>query len=219
MHARILPVILIVFSLAACSSLRPSLPNTVSFSSTSLRADTCPSESATVYACANRAMIKSYRNSARGLEKKEWGSGEVELVGGALGAAGVVASSVPVAAGGAVLFGGSEVLSNFYGIEKQTDAYVKAYHAASCLQTIAESLRPDLFKHIQDPPGWGSVELYALHHLNIASEKVDNRLFESLRMRAVSQPPNFSALQASIEAAMTAKAAVDARRHELQSST
>lgn len=226
MYARTLPLAFIVFSLTACS-LRPTLPESKSFTSTSVTAVSCAipeppatpksadtgtdtprssdartGKAETAYICANRERINDYRKLATGLDKKEWGSGEVELVGGTLGAAGVVASSIPIAAGGAVLFGGSEVLSNFYGIEKQSDAYVKAYHAASCLQTIAESLRPDLFKNIQVPPGWVSVELYALHHLNRASEKVDSRLFESLRKRAVSQPPDFAALRASLEAAM-----------------
>lgn len=191
MYAKILPLILIGLSLTACS-FRPTLPKQKSFTSDLVKS----------YVETNAQIIGVYQASAMTLEANEWGSGEVELVGGTLGAAGVVASSIPIAAGGAALFGSSELVSTFYGYEKQSDAYMRAYHAASCLQTIAYSLKPTLFEAVDVPPGWVSVEAYAVHHLNSASEKVHNRLFESLRKRAVSQPPDFNAFQASLQASM-----------------
>ena len=199
MYTRTLPLVLIGLSLAACT-FRPTIPSPRSFSHALL----------SEYIEENTKTVAAYRQEAMKLESNEWSSGEVEVVGGTLGVGGAIASSIPIAAGGAVLYGGSELLSTFYGYEKQTDAYLKAYYSATCLQTTAKALKPDLFYAIAIPPGSASVEAYAVDQLNRASEKVHNRLFESLRMRAVSQAPNFGALQASIEAAMTAKPAAGA---------
>jgi hypothetical protein len=142
------------------------------------------------------------------LDNKEWKFGEATLSGGTAGVLGAVAQSVPVASLGALTAGTSTLLSTYYGTEKQTDAYLKAFGAADCVRSLASGINHEAaLKQIKAPAGGGTANQYAGEKLNAALDKIHHILFGRLQKRAVSTAPNFEQFQTHLQNSLVSKPA------------
>lgn len=154
---------------------------------------------------AANATAMNYRIRFSKQEEREWDTGAANLMGGTVGAIGAVAHSIPAAGLGALTVGTAEMVSNFYGVEKQNDAYTKAHGAAQCLSTLASNInKPMSLANFLSPDGEMPAESYAVARLNKALIRVEDRLIERLRKRAVSTSPDFTVFEQYLKARLDA---------------
>lgn len=157
------------------------------------------------FVVAADGVALKYRKRFLKQEDREWDTGEANLIGGTVGAIGAVAHSIPAAGVGAVTVGAAGMVSNFYGVEKQNDAFSKAFIATRCLSTVASNInKPSLLSNYLSPDAQMTAESYALQKLNAGMVRIEDKLVERLRKRAVSTAPDFSAFEQAIRARITA---------------
>ena len=165
------------------------------------------------FAIASDKTALQYRAKISKQEEREWDTGSANLIGGGIGAIGAVAQSIPVAGAGALTAGVSTLVSSFYGVEKQNDAYTSAYASTKCLRELALNLNSPAMSYVNAPAGGGDATTYALNLLNSGMYRMEDKLFARLRKRAVSTSPDFvqfqSYLKMGLASAKAPKTGVD----------
>ncbi|MBK5374657.1 hypothetical protein JFT81_08420 [Pseudomonas sp. TH43] len=151
------------------------------------------------FAIASEKTILQYRAKIAKQEEREWDTGSANLIGGSIGAIGAVAQSIPVAGAGALTVGVSTLVSSFYGVEKQNDAYTSAYVSTKCLRELALNLDSPAMEFVIAPSGGGDATTYALKLLNAGMYRMEDKLFARLRKRAVSTAPDFVQFQSYLK--------------------
>ncbi|WP_333983524.1 hypothetical protein [Ectopseudomonas khazarica] len=154
---------------------------------------------------ATEVTAQRYRRRYAKQEDREWDTGAANLIGGTVGAIGAVAHSIPAAGFGALTVGTAGIVSNFYGVEKQNDAYTKAAAGTQCLGTLAENIyKPAALSKFLSPDASVAAEDFALARLNKAMQRIEDKLIERLRKRAVSTSPDFTAFETYLKARLDA---------------
>lgn len=191
-------LIVLSFSLlAGCGHMRPKLEKSDLVG--------LPAVDLATFITAADGTAKNFKRRFAKQEEREWDTGAANLIGGTVGAIGAVAHSIPAAGIGAVTVGAAEMVANFYGVEKQNDAYTKAYAATKCISVLASNInKPASLGNFLSPDGEIPAETYALAELNKAMSSVEDKLVERLRKRAVSTSPDFSAFEVYLKARVDA---------------
>lgn len=189
--------LLLIGLLVGCSHMKPDIEHSDQVG--------IPAANLGAFIKATEVTAQRYRRRYAKQEDREWDTGAANLIGGTVGAIGAVAHSIPAAGIGAVTVGTAGLVSNFYGVEKQNDAYTKAAAGTQCLGTLAENIyKPAVLSKFLSPDGSGTAGAFALARLNRAMQRVEDKLIERLRKRAVSTSPDFSAFELYLKARLDA---------------
>jgi hypothetical protein len=199
--ARIIVVVSTGGAISGCGHLKPDIAES------SVHGIPAISLNAFVTVSENTAI--NYKRRIAELERREWDTGTGNFIGGSVGAIGVVAQSIPIAGAGALTAGVGSLISTFYGVEKQNDAYSRAYAAVRCLSVLAVNINTPALEFVNAPTGGGDATTYSLRVLNSGAISISDRLMNQLRKRSVSAPPDYQQFQTYLKASLaSAKAPV-----------
>lgn len=198
----------------ACSntSIRPEFPNH----------DPAASQDITGSIALLKSRIASYRTKWQALDSRQWQSAEVVAEGGGVTALGMLGRSTPIAGLGALVSGTVLASDKFYGTDKQDEAWSHGYRALRCIlaNTLPFDHQTPALSLIQAPDNSARTsEQYLSSQINQGVDRIQEKLEDRLRFRAINTAPDWSAFESAVRSAVQRASAPTSKDAKLKKGT